>query len=173
MPKKFLLVLLPFIFFATGCDTTNNEENPNDPDTNEVQEMPDDFDFSLIYGVYGKNAIDTFTDSVTKDLVIDGVAETELVLTEEDMEWIYEQMMESNIMGELDLDEDPTCITEPPSYTEWHIQMNGETKKIAYDDFCDEPADVLKLIELKDSIHELVSEKEVYQALPDSNGFYD
>ena len=135
-------------------------------------EMPEDFNFSLTYGTYGKKQIDTFRDVVVKDLVADGTIEANIALTNEEKQAIYNEMFNMNIMGDLDLDKGRECGVEPPSITKWVIEMSGETKKISYESYCDYPPDVLNLIELKDFIHTLVSSKKEYLDLPASNGYY-
>ena len=137
------------------------------------KEMPEDFNFSLIYGTYGKKQIDTFNDVVVKDLVADGTIEANIALTKEEKQAIYNEMLKMNIMGDLDLNKGKECMVEPPSRTEWVIQINGETKKISYNSYCDYPPDVLNLIKLQDFIHSLVSSKKEYLDLPASNGYYE
>ncbi len=43
-----------------------------------VSEMPEDFNFRLTYGTYGKQKIDTFSNTVVKDLVEDGAIEANI-----------------------------------------------------------------------------------------------
>jgi hypothetical protein len=65
------------IFFIVGC-STENSVRPNG-------DMPDDINFSLTYGSYGKQKIDTFKDVVVKDLVEDGTIEANIALSDEEM----------------------------------------------------------------------------------------
>ncbi|MBE4909824.1 hypothetical protein IMZ08_17455 [Bacillus luteolus] len=112
-----LIVFLALILVLIGCSKNSNVE------MNPVK--PEDFEFSLTYGTYGKQKIDTFNDLVIKDLVIDGVIEANIKLSKEDMNKIYEEMRSINIMGKLDLKKEDECMSEPSSFTEWTIQMNG------------------------------------------------
>jgi hypothetical protein len=134
--------------------------------------MPEDFNFSLTYGSYGKEKIDTFKDVVVKDLVEEGTIEVSISLTEEEMKGIYNEMMQINIMGELDLDKDKECHSEPQRFSSWNIQMDGKTKFYSFNSYCDYPEDVLKLLNLEEYIHNIVSLKEEYKALPESRGAY-
>ena len=152
------------LILVSGCDNTQEFMST---------EMPEDFNFSLTYGTYGNKQIDTFRDVVVKDLVEDGTIEANIVLTNEEKQAIYNEMFNMNIMGDLNLNKEKECMVEPPSKTEWRIQMNGETKKISYKSYCDYPPDVLKLIKLQDFIHTLVSSKKEYLDLPASNGYYE
>ena len=159
----FIFTLMPLIF--TGCST--------DPSSRTKQVIPDDFNFSLTYGTYGKQKIDTFNDVVVKDLVQDGVIEAEIALTESEMNQIYNEMISINVMGDLDLEDSKECLTEPPSYTAWNIQMNGQTQSINYSSFCEYPDDILELLQLKELIHNIILDKNEYKELPEANGSYE
>ena len=160
------LIILVFIslLLVAGCDNTQEVM---------TEEMPEDFNFSLTYGTYGKKKIDTFQDIVVKDLVEDGTIEANIALTNEEKQAIYDEMYNMNIMGDLDLNKGRECEVKPPSITKWVIKMNGEMKKISYESYCDYPPDVLNLIKLEDFIHTLVSSKKEYLDLPASNGYYE
>ncbi|MGO1059454.1 hypothetical protein ACTL32_10030 [Planococcus sp. FY231025] len=138
------------------------------------EEMPADFDFRLSYGVHGGKGVDTFNDTAVKDLVEDGSAEARVVLSAEEMEAVYRQLAEINVIGDLNLVEEPRCQVQPPSYSTWEIVADGETAEFAYGDDCGfEPRDVRKLRALESEIHEMVSSKEAYQALPEARGAYE
>ncbi|MDQ0916328.1 hypothetical protein [Paenibacillus sp. V4I5] len=69
------------------------------------KEMPNNFDFMVRFG-YGevtKNEINTYQDTVTKDLIINGNAIANITFTMEEMRSIYEKMREINIMGTKEL----------------------------------------------------------------------
>lgn len=148
-----------------GCSTEISDK-PN-------EDMPDDFNFSLTYGSYAKKKIDTFKNIVVKDLVEDGTIEANIALTEEEMKQIHNEMIKINVMGELDLDEDKECHSEPPRVSIWDIQMDGKTKSFNYQSHCNYPEDVLSLLKLEEYIHNIVSTKAEYKALPESRGAYE
>lgn len=161
----FLTVILSIIILA-GCSTSTAQ-------TQMPSEMPDDFNFSVNYGVQGKRKVDTFTNSIIKDLVEDGTIEASLTLSNEEMKDIYRKMVEMNIMGELNLDKIKICHSEPEIWTEWTIQANGETKSIQYTVFCNETDTSRKFLALQDYIHLIVIKKEEYKKLPESRGYYE
>ncbi|MFA9555962.1 hypothetical protein ACERII_01455 [Evansella sp. AB-rgal1] len=164
---KHILVLVVCIFLFSACYSDKEGESS-------LEQMPEDFNFSLIYGTYGKQKIDTFHDLVVKDLVEDGTVEVTLQLTDQEMNDIYKKMLELNIMSEeLDLNEENECESDPPSISVWEIEMNTNKKTINYGTYCDYHQDVLNLMKLEDYIHEIVSNKEKYKSLPDSNGYYE
>ncbi|MEQ2528237.1 hypothetical protein WMO40_16240 [Bacillaceae bacterium CLA-AA-H227] len=158
MLKKIYLIL-GLCIVIMGCSNKTSDVAPND------------FNFSLSYGTYGKQKIDTFNDIVVKDLIEDGTMEVQISLSDDELKQIYEEMMKIDIMGDLDI-EKSDCISEPPHPTEWEIQMNGQRKTISYSDYCDYPKDVENLIELKDFIHQIVSSKDQYNKLPEARGGY-
>jgi hypothetical protein len=158
-----IITLLQFVFTACGIPISNQMP----------QEMPSDFNFSLTYGSYGKKIVDTFNDRVVKDLIEDGTIEANISLTDEEMRQIYQEMVNINIMGNLDIEENQNCHSEPPALSSWRVQVNGETISISYKPYCDETSDILKLIKLEDFIHSMIVEKAEYKELPEANGAYE
>jgi hypothetical protein len=159
-----MFIFTVIISFIAGCSTEVSVK-PN-------EDIPDDFNFSLTYGTYGKQKVDTFKDVVVKDLVEDGTIEASIALTEEEMKQIYNEMMKINVMGELDLDKDKECHSEPQRISIWNIQMDGKIKSFYFNSYCDYPKDVLKLLNLEEYVRNIVSSKEEYKALPESSGAY-
>lgn len=166
--KQITLISFILIFISSLTTACSNESS-----IGKNQGMPSDFNFSLIYGTYGKQEIDTFNDIVIKDLVLDGTVEAEIPFTEFEMKEIYNKMIHIDIMGELDLEKEKQCEMEPESISIWKIQMNGKTKNYSLKTYCDYPEDVHKLMDLEDYIHNLMANKKEYKMLPESNGFYE
>jgi hypothetical protein len=160
-----IIAIMLLLFAVTACGNTVTNQMP--------QGMPPDFNFSLSYGSYGKKSIDTFNDLVVKDLIEDGTIEANISLTDEEMRQIYKEMVNINIMGDLDIAENQNCHSEPPALSSWRVQVNGETISISYKPYCDETADILKLIKLEDFIHSMIVEKAEYKELPEANGAYE
>ncbi|WP_404428512.1 hypothetical protein [Sutcliffiella horikoshii] len=170
--KRIYIILLPILCLFSSCSSDEDVSAPILSDVS-TPAMPADFEFSLTYGTYGKQKVDTFNDMIIKDLVIDGTLEAKIPLTVEENDLIYNEMLKINIMGDLDIDREFQCATEPPSFTSWHIQMSGETKEFSYSNFCEYNEDAKNLMNLENYIHKLVAAKEEYQELPDSNGWYE
>ncbi|WP_235848971.1 MULTISPECIES: hypothetical protein [Bacillaceae] len=142
------------------------------PSTGEPDKMPEDFNFSLSYGVGGNQKVDTFHNIVVKDLVQSGIAEVNITLSNQEMKEIYNKMMDINIM-EIDIDEDLSCASSPATLSIWKIEMGGETKRMGYGSVCQYYPDyMLDLAELEKFIHEIIINKEEYQELPDTVGGY-
>ena len=155
------MIIISILLGAMGCS---------------VSEMPENFNFRLTYGTYGKQKIDTFSNTVVKDLVEDGAIEVNIAFTKEEMKQIYTEMMKINIMGELvvENENEKECDFSTPSVTIWNIQMEGKTNSISTKNYCDDyPEDALKLVRLAESIHDILINKEEYKDLPESKGYYE
>ena len=167
MNRKWLTLLSFFMIVAGGFGCTS--ENINETSH---KEMPKDFNFTLSYGVMGKQKIDTFENLVVKDLVEDGLIEANISFTDQEMSEIHSKMMKINVMGELDLNKDNSCSSEPEIISVWTIQMKGETKSFNFNSFCDVSIDIERLRKLENFITDLMEQKEAYKKLPPSNGAY-
>lgn len=168
LKSLFGMIIISILLGAMGC----SKDAPEDI----VSEMPEDFNFRLTYGTYGKQKIDTFSNTVVKDLVEDGAIEANIAFTTEEMKQIYTEMMKVNIMGELvvENENEEDCDFSTPSVTIWNIQMDGKTNSIFTKNYCDGyPEDALKLVRLAENIHDILISKEEYKDLPESKGYYE
>ena len=180
---------MSFIFLSIGllgCQQSGKEEELNNEITKNVTDsanqnmpeiMPSDFDFSIQFGVQKKNEINTFKGTVTKDLVADGTATTELILTEEEMKDIYEKMQEINIAETKEFTPEPingtVCMQEPYEEDKWKIIINGETLILSISGkHCEPTNDGKQLIELRNYVFNIIKSKGEYKSLPASNGWY-
>lgn len=100
---KYILFVLICINLV-GCASSDSKES--------IPPMPEDFNFKLNYGFQGLQEIDTFSDTVKKDLVLDGTIETSISLEQDEMKTIYQHMMAMDIM-EVELEVDGSCRSEP------------------------------------------------------------
>ncbi len=171
--KRLCILLAVLLLIMTGCGAeTDSKESNSMP-----KEMPDMFDFIVRFG-YGdvnKNEINTYQDTVTKDLVTKGTATANITLTMEEMHSIYGKMREINIMGTKELaPANMNCSQVPYSEDSWKITINGETKTFTWsDENCETTDDAAQLLELRNFIQHIVAGKEAYKALPESEGGYD
>lgn len=138
---------------------------------------PDHFKFSVSFG-YGdvnKNEINTFNNTVTKDLVTKGTVTAKLTLTNEEMIDIYDRMREIDVLRELDLDNsDSNCSSTPVNEDHWEIQVDGEQRTFDWSsEKCELTDDANKLKELRNYIFDIVKEKQEYKELPEADGGYD
>lgn len=138
---------------------------------------PKDFGFSLILKFEASltyNEINTFENYVIKDLVLDGIAKTEMILTKEEMKSIYDQMMAVEILSYPRFFNPPidSQYTPSPTYI-FVIVIDGKEKEIYWTDSgMSQDEKAIRLRELIKSILSLVREKDEYRQLPPANGGY-
>lgn len=161
-----------------GYQQNGKEEELNNEISKIMQkDMPSDFDFSIQFDVQKKNEINTFEGTVTKDLIADGTAKTELILNEEEMKNIYEKMQEINIAETKKFTPEPingtVCMQAPYGEDEWKIMINGETiTHLISGEYCEPTKDAKQLIELRNYVFTIIKSKDEYKSLPESNGGY-
>ncbi|MCR8660642.1 hypothetical protein [Paenibacillus endoradicis] len=191
---KWLITLTCLLVIITACSNntdagiSSNFENQQktavveqgtvvEEQYNMPKEMPDDFDFSVSFG-YGestKNEINTFNDSVTKDLITKGIATAEIKFTLEEMDSIYEKMREMNIMEMKGVPLAKLgCQSIPFNEDNWEISIDGKTNTLTWTDkHCDVSEEASQLLELRLFIQHIVEEKETYKQLPTAVGGYE
>lgn len=184
---KLILSLIILSIGLWGCQQGGKEEEfnsetskkvTNTPTSKMPKDMPSDFDFSIQFGVQKKNEINTFKGTVTKDLIADGTVTTELNLTKEEMEDIYEKMKEINIDETKKFTPEPingsVCLQEPFGEDAWEIIINDETiTQLFSGEYCEPTTDAKQLIELRDYVFNIIKSKGEYKSLPESNGGYE
>ena len=165
--KKALLVMLSGIFLCIlGCaEATTTQEG--------------DFNFIFKYGVGAKNEINTFHDTVTKDLINDPSITISLSLTEEEMDHIYQKMVEIDFFNYPDVfkvtvpEDELTQLVTPHSSYYFKVEKGSTVKELNWEDEImnpDEQADRLK--ELIYLIRDIIELKPEYQVLPEPSGGY-
>ncbi|WP_026672270.1 hypothetical protein [Alkalihalobacterium bogoriense] len=174
MGKRSFFILIIFALLVSGCGgdlqssavESNIESMPND--------VPQDFNFSVKFGVNKGNEINTFEDTVTKDLIENGSATINLTLTAEEMEIIYQKMKDINILSPKQLTPETNCAVEPHEDDEWNISMNGQTiTHFISGAYCEPTNDVTQFIELRNDVYRIVKSKDEYKELPPSEGAYE
>lgn len=177
--KRLLILLFTILFVITGCQL-----KPKDKEglvqqyaLKMPENMPEDFDFSITfgYGEINKNEINTYEDTVTKDLIVNGTATTNIAFDLEEKRQIYDKMKELNVMGIQDLmPVNQSCARTPYNEDVWRITVDGNLKIISWSDKnCDITNDANRLLELRKFIQHMVEQKDAYQALPAAEGGYD
>lgn len=161
---------------TTGSDAPDSSIAPHTPVTGQMPvTMPPDFAFSVRFGITGKNEINTFNGTVTKDLVVKGTAQAELVLTDSELADIYARLRTINIYRELNLEPDTrNCVQTPFDEEHWQIRLDGEERSFYWDEEnCEITADAKLMKELRSYIFELVKSRPAYLGLPEAVGGYD
>ncbi|MEK4485418.1 hypothetical protein MHH81_07395 [Psychrobacillus sp. FSL H8-0484] len=174
-----LFILLLTCFLLIGCSQENQvieEKEAVIEDSNTItmpEAIPSDFDFIVEFGVRKRNVINTYEDTVTKDLVADGTVTTNLTFTTEEMDKIYQKMKEINITGKKNTNPQTNCLRIPFSEDEWEITINGGViTHTVSEQYCSETSDDKQLIELRNYVFSLVKNKDEYKKLPEAEGGY-
>ncbi|MCL2159776.1 MAG: hypothetical protein FWH48_10245 [Oscillospiraceae bacterium] len=181
MIKRFFLaiIILGFVLCIAAC-SDNSEELFDSFDfsacSDNNEELFDGFDFSLGFGYGGgKNCIDTYNGTFTKDL-IPGTKTIELIVPEDKMREIYELFLDykiydlpQNIRGENRVMPDFTYIF---TYT-----YKKSTKTIVCENvdsirYFGEKGEQKNFISFADMIRDYVFNTEEYENMPPANGGY-
>lgn len=179
--NKLFSIIIPIIIIAFGQQATDlNKMHPIDGDPHTLsmpENMPDDFNFSIQFGIGKKNEVNTFNHTVTKDLINNGTVKIDIHLTKEEMNTIYEKMKQINIVEDKLLKSAPingiVCGKTPFVEDEWTVTINGETITQYFSDkHCELTDDANQLLELRQFILDIVKSKKEYIDLPEPEGGY-
>lgn len=140
---------------------------------------PDEFNLIFEYGVGAKNELNTFQGRYTKDMIVDTPITVNLSLSKEELDRIYQKMVE---IGFFDYP-DKFAISVPSGeivggVTPYHsyyfkVEYNSKIKELSWEDEItnkDERADRLR--ELIKLIIDVIESKEEYKKLPSPTGGY-
>lgn len=182
--KRIFSTLLLLLWVITGCSDHSDSNMINNTEltkavkrkTEMPLEMPSDFNFmvSFGYGEVTKNVIDTYTGTVTKDLITQGSATANIIFTTDEMREIYDKMKTIDIMGPQKLSKEKGCFKTPSNEDRWKVTVDGETKTFSWtDQNCEMTEDANQLLELRIYIHYMAQESGAYKSLPEAEGGYD
>ncbi len=124
------------------------------------------------YGVGGRNELNTFNGTFTKDLVIDGTATGRLYLTKEDLEQVQEKLAE---IGFYDYPATfPSQGVVTPRGDDYLKVANVSTVKEVswYSDSEYDDQRVQSLHDLAVFLTNMIEAKPAYKAFPHANGAY-
>ncbi|MBB3113099.1 hypothetical protein FHS18_005202 [Paenibacillus phyllosphaerae] len=161
---RLVALFIVFALVFVGCNTTNKMP----------KEIPDDFAFSVQFGIGSKNVIDSFNGVVIKDLIVAGTAEAKINFTQEEMLNIYEKMKIINVLGSKDFVDDMSCSREPSGDDVWKIRINGNEQTIQWSsEYCELSDDAKHFEDLRNFVLDIVKEKDEYKTLPEPKGGYE
>ncbi|MDG5789267.1 hypothetical protein QA612_17545 [Evansella sp. AB-P1] len=160
--RKLLFVFTTLILLS-ACNSTANVF---------PKEKPDDFAFSLKYGITAANELNTYDNTFTKDLIQDGTATTDMELSNEEMEAIYEKFRSVDVLSLPEEESGSPCM-DPYNRYELTMTVDGEQYNLEWDTSCTSRAlnkweDTMEYI-----ILDIIFTKEEYRALPEATGGYD
>ena len=140
------------------------------------------FHFILKYGIGGKNILNTFDGTYTKDMIVEPSFKTKLSLSKEELNTIKNEMEEIKIFGypeeysPRENDGPPSDIVslnEPHSTYYFKIRIGDKVKEIFWVDSNGSIArKAIKLRSLIRRIQKMIVGKEEYKKLPPTKGGY-
>jgi len=130
------------------------------------------FDFVFKFGVGGKNELNTFDNTFTKDLVMDPPQKLALKLTAEEKQTIYNKLQEIDF-SQMAEEELPCSGAQPHSTCKLVVNMNGHQKTVAWSG-SDNPADstCVKLAGLQQLIISIIFNRDEYKHAKPIRGGY-
>lgn len=135
--------------------------------------MPVDFAFKITFGYDVKYEINTFTNTITKDILQDEEASVTFAFTQEEMEAIYKKMKQLNIIGNKKISPSPFLIKigeQPITIEYWEVRLDSHSFQLDNKEYANNRTtkDAHKLLELRQWIFEIVKQKDEFKKLPDA-----
>jgi len=131
------------------------------------------------FGVGGKNILNTYNETFTKDMVIDPPITTNLVLTREELKIIEKKLIEMGFFTRSDITHnrgpgDIFGIQTPYSSFYLQVERNDEVRELRWTDeyTFPETSDMRNLDQLSYLIIKMVIEKPEYKSLPEPRSGY-
>lgn len=138
-------------------------------------------DFNLIfkYGVGAKNELNTFKGTYTRDMILDPSITVKLSLSEEELDSIYQKMVEIDFFEYPDRFSVPippdgmVIMVTPYSSYYFKVKYDFKIKELWWEDeIKNENIEADKLRELIKLIRDIIESKEEYKQLPPPRGGY-
>jgi len=166
---KKILFMVTFItsIFLIGCSSiTTKNQLP--------ESKPKDFNFVFNYGVNAKNQLDTTKEQFTKDMVSEPSVTTNLKLSDDEMNTIYSEMKNINILGYADNFEPKSNKKQTPFSTySLKIIVEGKEKNIYWkDESVSETKEAERLRKLFNEIEKIIVNKDEFKKLPEPTSHY-
>ena len=169
--KKFdlILVLLMLLTSLVGCGEKLLPE-----------ERPDDFSFSLVWGVYGTSSYDSRTGKLVKTTDATNPEDyvTYLRLSDEMLDYFYRLLRDLDVEDYPDeYDPDPHTMCTPSSALTVTVRAGGKTKTVKVGDMAASRISLIgkskRYVETCTDIRDLLMESDEWTALPEYEFFYD
>lgn len=171
----YFLLIVSLLLSLIGCSNSTTAISSAPNTTREKN-----FNIIFKYGVFAGNILDTFQNTFTKDMVEDSPITVALSLSQEDMDVIYQKMVEINFFDfptdfndRIPPNQVTTTIVTPGDIYYFNVQIGQNTKEVYWDAgrvYNDEQAsDFESLIRL---IIEIIQTKDEYKQIPEPTSGY-
>lgn len=158
-------IILILSFFLISCNPTEQLS----------KQMPEDFNFSLQYGFSGKNEINTYTSTITKDLIENGTMSITFDIPYSDLEDIYNKLNDLDIINIKNKLIKEGLSIEPNSEYILNFTANDNEFTIYGDStmYSIKNDDANNYIEFVRYVIDYVESTSEYKSLPESKGGYE
>jgi hypothetical protein len=162
---KHTLVILALVLLQLSC--TDSGVTPQDRSVN----------LTFKFGIGARNELNTFNDTFTKDLILDGTVATTLVLSGSDFDSIESRLLHIDIYSYPDtfvaLRTDTVAFISPhPTYV-LKLTRYSETKELFWEDsLISSDPQATRLRQALEFIRTLIEAKPEYRQLPQARGGY-
>lgn len=135
------------------------------------------FNLKFSYGVNARNVLNTFHDTYTKDLIMDGTTTVSFTLPDSQLQRISSKMSEINFFNYPDTfvvhTGDTVGIITPHSTYIFHVVNNSAVKDLYWSDsIIGQESAAAKLRELITLIENIIQTNPKYSQLPPARGSY-
>ncbi len=138
-----------------------------------------DFNFKLNFNVLGKEQLDTYKGTYTKDLVLNGTKTIDFKIPDNVKSEIYKLMMDVNILSFPDTLKAGSMLVMPSCDYKLTVTINGKTKNIIWKDGLypsmkdSLPKDNKNFLKIVKYISDYIYSTEEYKNMPQANGGYE
>lgn len=162
--KRFLSITVLALLVMSCSDSGTSPESRN-------------FNFKFSYGVNARNVLNTFQDTYTKDLIMDGTTTVSFTLPDSQLHRISSRMSKINFFNYPDTFIVPAGDTggfaTPHSTYIFHVVNNSEVKDLYWSDsILSQDSAAANLRELVTLIEDIISSNPKYAKLPPARGCY-
>jgi len=164
MKNKFTLIIIAVVVLAiTGFFILKQINFP-------LKSAPANFNLIFRYGIGAKNELNTFSQTYTKDMIMDPLVTVDFKLTDKELEDIYQKMNDLKLFDKKEEPAKENMDVTPCSSYYLKIQSGSDQKELSWSDCYGKISD--KLQQFTDYIIKIIESKEEYKALPKSKGGY-
>ena len=173
------LIILIFTFSCCNVQKTSHLISEKGTTDTLQGENSDDFNFQLNFNIYGRDQIDTYKGTFTKDLVMDGTKTIKFKIPENVKKDIYNLMMDIDIMLFPDILKVEGMAVTPSCDYKLTVTIKGKTKTIVWNEgfYTDMttnlPKDNVNFLKLVEHIRDYIYSTDEYKNMPIANGGYD
>ena len=168
MKARFLLIpaavtalVVAWLFMSKQTNTL-----PQNPPASE----PTNFNFIFRYGVGAKNELNTFTQTYTKDMVMDPSVTIKFKLTDNELMDIYQKILNLKLFDKNEKQAEENVDVTPCLSYYLKVQINSIQKELSWDNCHGKIGD--KFQQFTNYIVPIIESKEEYKRLPAPKGGY-